>query len=63
MSAEEYAGALAQGGLPEQWASMYADFDKGIAQGTLENHSRELSTLIGRPTTPFKETVAQAVQR
>ena len=38
------------------------DADAVAAQDTLFDDSRTLSRLIGRPTTPFAETVGAALQ-
>jgi NAD(P)H dehydrogenase (quinone) len=54
----EYADVLLKAGLPAHWAEMIARFDVGTAQGAVFDDGRELSTLIGRPTTPMAETVA-----
>jgi NAD(P)H dehydrogenase (quinone) len=59
LSLDEYEGALGQAGLPPQFAAMYANFDKGTAAGALADEGRALSRLIGRPTTSWKETVAE----
>ncbi|GIX07898.1 MAG: NAD(P)-dependent oxidoreductase [Candidatus Poribacteria bacterium] len=61
LSPEEYAAVLAQSGLPEPVAQMIAEWDRAIARGALFDESRQLSHLIGRPTTPMEQTVAQWV--
>lgn len=53
-----YAEALVQVGLPQGFAELLADSDVGAAKGALENNSRDLSTLIGRPTTPWQQVLA-----
>lgn len=58
----EYAAALVGFGLPEPAAKAYASFDVGASQGALFDDSRQLSTLIGRPTTPLAVAVAEKVQ-
>jgi len=55
--AADYAAALASHGVPEGFAKMIAGWDVETAKGQLFDDSRTLSTLIGRPTTPFAETV------
>jgi NAD(P)H dehydrogenase (quinone) len=55
-----YAGILAGFGLPESFALVLADADLQAATGALQDDSRTLSRLIGRPTTPFTQTLAQA---
>ena len=57
----DYAKALQGFGLPEGFASVLADSDAKAAKGALHDNSRTLSRLIGRPTTPFAETVAAAL--
>ncbi|WP_028536649.1 SDR family oxidoreductase [Paludibacterium yongneupense] len=54
--------ALTGAGLPEAIAQLLADSDAGAARGGLFDDSHQLSTLIGRPTTPLAATVAQALQ-
>lgn len=54
----EYATVLASFGIPEGFAHMMAGWDVAVAQGALFNQSKQLSTLIGRPTTPLATTVA-----
>ena len=58
---EVYAGILAGFGLPEGFARVLADADLQATKGALQDDSRTLSRLIGRPTTPFATTLAQAV--
>lgn len=62
LSEADYAAALAGFGLPEPVAHAYASFDTGASQGALFDDGRELSKLIGRPTTPLSASVAQALQ-
>lgn len=54
---EEYKTALLGFGLPEPIADLIADSDNGAAQGGLFDDQHQLSTLIGRPTTPMAETI------
>lgn len=54
----DYKAALLGWGLPEGLASLIADSDAGAAKGGLDERSRTLSRLIGRPT----QTLADAVQ-
>ncbi len=58
----EYQAILQQVGLPEGLAHLLADSDTGASKGGLFDDSRTLSRLIGRPTTPLAEVVAQALQ-
>lgn len=58
----DYKAALLQAGLPEAFAHLLADSDSAAAQGALFDDSRVLSQLIGRPTTPLTETIAEALK-
>lgn len=57
----EYAATLQSFGVPEGFAQTLADVDAGIARGELSSASRDLTTLIGRPTTPVRTSVAEAL--
>ena len=61
MTEADYAKALEGFGLPAGFAVILADSDARSADGSLFDDSRTLSRLIGRPTTPFAETVAEAL--
>lgn len=61
MSREAYHDTLVQAGLPEPVADMLADSDAGAAQGGLYDDSRQLSALIGRPTTPLSTMVMRTL--
>ncbi|GAA2944769.1 SDR family oxidoreductase [Streptomyces enissocaesilis] len=54
--------ALLQAGLPEAIADLLVDIDDAIARGLLADASGDLSRLIGRPTTPITETIANALK-
>ncbi|WP_434621682.1 SDR family oxidoreductase [Tabrizicola sp. M-4] len=56
-----YAGILQGFGLPEGFAHVLADADVQAGQGALHDDSHTLSRLIGRPTTPWQDTVAKAL--
>ena len=56
-------GALLGAGLPEALARMLADSSAKAGDGALFDTSRTLSRLIGRPTTPVRETVAAALKQ
>lgn len=58
----EYAAALAGAGVPEAFARMIAGWDVAAAQGALFDDGRQLSALIGRPTTPLGTAVADALE-
>lgn len=57
----EYAATLTGFGLPERLAQAIAGWDAAAAQGALFDDSRQLSRLIGRPTTPLPTAVAEAL--
>ncbi len=57
----DYKAALVGAGLPEALASLLADSDTGASKGALFDDSRQLSTLIGRPTTSMAATVARTL--
>ncbi|GGR83847.1 SDR family oxidoreductase [Deinococcus sedimenti] len=61
LSAEEYARTLAGFGVPEGFAHVLADSDTGITRGELTTDRRDLSRLIGRPTTPITRAVTDAL--
>lgn len=59
---ENYTQALVEAGLPEAQAAVFADADQGVAEGHLYTESDDLRRLIGRPTTPMSEAVADALE-
>ncbi|MBF9254028.1 SDR family oxidoreductase [Pontibacter sp. 172403-2] len=59
----EYAGALTSFGLPEGLAQAIAGWDVSASRGDLFDDSRELSKMIGRPTTPMSATVADTLKK
>ena len=59
---EEYKEVLVEAGLPEPQAAVFADSDRGIAEGHLYTESDDLHRLIGRPTTSMEEAVADALE-
>ena len=61
MPKADFKGALIGMGLPEPVAELIADSDVGASKGGLEDNGRQLSALIGRPTTSYRLTVEQAV--
>ncbi|MDU0372693.1 SDR family oxidoreductase [Hymenobacter endophyticus] len=58
----DYAAALAGFGVPEGFAHGLASWDADAAEGALFDESRQLSKLIGRPTTPLATAVAAALK-
>ncbi|WP_312777173.1 SDR family oxidoreductase [Pseudescherichia sp.] len=61
LSEADFAAALKGAGLPEAFANLLADSDAGAAKGGLFDSSRTLSTLIGRPTTPIRDSIRAIV--
>ena len=57
----EYAQILKSFGLPGFFASAIASWDTGASKGDLFDDSRQLSKLIGRPTTPLGDAVKAAL--
>jgi NAD(P)H dehydrogenase (quinone) len=58
---EQYAQALVGAGLPEPVAAVYADGDRGVADGELLVEGSDLEKLIGRAPTSLADAVAAAV--
>lgn len=56
-----YAAALVGFGLPEGFAQAIAGWDVAASKGALFDDGRQLSSLIGRPTTHLSTTVADAL--
>ncbi|MCA1869310.1 SDR family oxidoreductase [Agrobacterium genomosp. 3] len=57
----DYAAALKGFGLPEGLADAIAGWDVGASKGALFSDSKQLSELIGRPTTPLAVAVKSAL--
>ena len=57
----DYKAALVGAGLPEPIAGLLADSDTGASKGGLFDDTRQLSTLIGRPTTPLAVSMRAAL--
>jgi NAD(P)H dehydrogenase (quinone) len=62
LSAKELARMLAGAGLPADLADVLADADLGLSRGELFTDSGDLGRLIGRPTTPLADAVAEALR-
>ncbi|MGH1565454.1 SDR family oxidoreductase [Mumia sp. DW29H23] len=58
----DYTAALVAAGLPEGYAAVLADSDRGLAAGDLLVTTGDLTRLIGRPTTTLREAVRAAVR-
>ncbi|MFH8566948.1 SDR family oxidoreductase [Streptomyces sp. NPDC017993] len=59
---ERYAAVLIDAGVPAMGAQLVADADAGIARGELGCTPGDLSRLLGRPTTPIAEAIAEALK-
>jgi len=57
----EFRNILVGAGLPDGLADLLASSDASAAQGALFDDSRQLSQLIGRPTTPLAEVIRQTL--
>ena len=63
LPAADYAAALTGAGVPAPWPEALASFDVEAAKGALFDDGHVLSTLIGRPTTSLKDSVAAALKQ
>jgi NAD(P)H dehydrogenase (quinone) len=61
MPVEQYAAVLVQAGVPEPVAQVLADASAAIGRGELFTDSGDLQRLLGRPSTPIKTTLEQAL--
>ena len=61
LSAPKLAQVLTDAGLPGELPDVFADNDLGWSRGELFTSSGDLRRLIGRPTTPLAEAVADAL--
>jgi len=57
----EYAAILKTFGLPDAFAEAIASWDTGASKGDLFDDEKQLSTLIGRPTTSLEVAVKVAL--
>lgn len=57
MPEADYAGVLTGAGFPAPVAGAFAGFDTAAKNGALFDDGRQLSALIGHPTTPMAKTV------
>ncbi|MCS7476397.1 SDR family oxidoreductase [Umezawaea endophytica] len=56
--ASEHQQILESAGIPQGFATILVDSDRGITDGELTATTNDLSTLAGHPTTPLRESVA-----
>lgn len=61
VSLEAYTRILVDAGLPEPYAALLADSDRGIAAGELLIETGDLRRLIGHPTTTLTAAIAAAL--
>ena len=54
---DEYAAVLAGAGVPEEFAEIIADGDRGLRAGDLLVQTGHLELLLGRPSTPLAEAI------
>ena len=59
----DFQAALVSVGVPEGFADLLADSDAGAARGGLEDHGKQLSALIKRPTTRLLDAVKAALAK
>jgi NAD(P)H dehydrogenase (quinone) len=57
----EYTKILVGAGLPEGFAAILANSEVGASKGGLFSDSKDLSTLIGRPTTSIEDSIKAAL--
>ncbi|MDP2248371.1 MAG: SDR family oxidoreductase [Nitrosomonadales bacterium] len=57
----EYKKALLNAGLPEVLAELLANSDTGVSKGALFDDGKQLSKLIGRPTSALETVVSAAL--
>jgi len=62
VSEAEFAASLEASGIPGMYATMIAKSDTAGAGGALYEERRQLSGLIGRPTTSMDAVIAEAVR-
>lgn len=59
---DQYTAVLIGMGLPEAFAGLLADSDAAAAKGDLFDDARQLSQLLGRPTTPIAQSISTALK-
>jgi NAD(P)H dehydrogenase (quinone) len=62
VSQEDYARWLVDVGFPEPFARFLASIESAIAQDELYDESHQLSQLLGRPTTSWRQVVAEILR-
>ncbi len=61
MTPDAFEQALVGAGVPAPFAAVLANAELGASRGGLHDTSRSLSRLIGRPTTPVRQVLADAL--
>lgn len=61
MPEEEYRSMLVDYGVPDDVAMILAMADTAVARGDIYTQSRDLSTLLGRPTLTLRTVIAKAL--
>ncbi len=59
---DEYVKVLVGAGLPEGFARILADSDRGASEGELQLDTGDLARLLGRPVKTMPEAVAEALE-
>jgi NAD(P)H dehydrogenase (quinone) len=62
LSVDGFRDALVAAGLPEGFAAVLADSDRGAAAGWLTAPGDDLARLLGRPAAPWTEVIEAAVR-
>jgi NAD(P)H dehydrogenase (quinone) len=62
LSREDYAATLLRFGLPQTIVDVVIDADTKSVRGDLNSTSRDLSRLVGRPTTTLADAVRSAMR-
>jgi NAD(P)H dehydrogenase (quinone) len=61
LSQDQYIEFLTGVGVPEGFAAVLADSDRGAAAGALNTGTKDLENLLGRPVTPLGDSVRAAL--
>lgn len=59
VDASEYQRMIAGFGLPDHLVELLVDAQQAMRQGALDVESKDLERLLGRPSTPLKESIAR----
>ncbi len=62
MSVQDYTRTLVEAGVPEGYAALLADGDRGLAAGELFTESRDLHELLGRSPTTLAQVIASSLK-